>query len=125
MFSSTLFFFFFLFDEKYIKYFFFFFQAEDGIRDGHVTGVQTCALPIFCRRSASLYYARHQTSLKTGAHSGRSNLVIPQNSRGYCSWHTASSSSQGLYKPFRHAEEKYFRRPGEICRRKAYIYMRG
>src|SRR5207253_3736179 len=23
------------------------FQAEDGIRDGHVTGVQTCALPIF------------------------------------------------------------------------------
>src|SRR5690625_6542102 len=26
---------------------FFFFQTEDGIRDGHVTGVQTCALPIF------------------------------------------------------------------------------
>src|SRR5690625_8021317 len=25
----------------------FFLQAEDGIRDGHVTGVQTCALPIF------------------------------------------------------------------------------
>src|SRR5215208_2212245 len=24
----------------------YFFQAEDGIRDGHVTGVQTCALPI-------------------------------------------------------------------------------
>src|SRR5437870_518409 len=28
---------------------FFFFQAEDGIRDGHVTGVQTCALPIYAR----------------------------------------------------------------------------
>src|SRR5256885_8628461 len=28
---------------------FFFFQAEDGIRDYKVTGVQTCALPIFCR----------------------------------------------------------------------------
>src|SRR5260221_1607564 len=28
-------------------YFFFFFQAEDGIRDHCVTGVQTCALPIF------------------------------------------------------------------------------
>src|SRR5258706_11457669 len=26
---------------------FFFFQAEDGIRDWSVTGVQTCALPIF------------------------------------------------------------------------------
>src|SRR5258706_8521911 len=29
--------------------FFFFFQAEDGIRDWSVTGVQTCALPIFVR----------------------------------------------------------------------------
>src|SRR6266481_647226 len=28
---------------------FFFFQAEDGIRDGTVTGVQTCALPILER----------------------------------------------------------------------------
>src|SRR5699024_11503846 len=29
------------------SYYFFFFQAEDGIRDRNVTGVQTCALPIF------------------------------------------------------------------------------
>src|SRR2546430_7175628 len=29
-----------------IHFFFFFFQAEDGIRDLTVTGVQTCALPI-------------------------------------------------------------------------------
>src|SRR5439155_8005579 len=29
----------------------FFFQAEDGIRDGHVTGVQTCALPISHRHA--------------------------------------------------------------------------
>src|SRR5947208_11856788 len=29
--------------------FFFFFQAEDGIRDDLVTGVQTCALPIYLR----------------------------------------------------------------------------
>src|SRR5437870_12500770 len=28
-------------------YWAFFFQAEDGIRGGHVTGVQTCALPIY------------------------------------------------------------------------------
>src|SRR5689334_1505205 len=32
-----------------IFFFFFFFQAEDGIRDGTVTGVQTCALPISSR----------------------------------------------------------------------------
>src|SRR5215475_8686918 len=34
--------------------FFFFFQAEDGIRDFHVTGVQTCALPISIATSAVL-----------------------------------------------------------------------
>src|SRR2546430_12664231 len=32
----------------------FFFQAEDGIRDLTVTGVQTCALPIFIRRWCGL-----------------------------------------------------------------------
>ena len=31
-----------------VIFFFFFFQAEDGIRDWSVTGVQTCALPIWC-----------------------------------------------------------------------------
>src|SRR5699024_11893355 len=32
----------------------FFFQAEDGIRDRNVTGVQTCALPISTRCANSL-----------------------------------------------------------------------
>src|ERR1022692_186971 len=34
-------------------FFFFFFQAEDGIRDYKVTGVQTCALPISSDMTAS------------------------------------------------------------------------
>src|SRR2546422_7629474 len=34
------------FDLLFVCIFFFFFQAEDGIRDVAVTGVQTCALPI-------------------------------------------------------------------------------
>src|SRR2546429_8385086 len=40
--------------------FFFFFQAEDGIRDVAVTGVQTCALPIFVidRTGNALYFSR-------------------------------------------------------------------
>src|SRR6266699_3445174 len=37
--------------------FFFFFQAEDGIRDADVTGVQTCALPIF----SSVSQRRHDS----------------------------------------------------------------
>src|SRR5690606_40402720 len=32
-----------------------FFQAEDGIRDFHVTGVQTCALPICARYKTRQY----------------------------------------------------------------------
>src|SRR5690606_40283738 len=39
---------------------FFFFQAEDGIRDFHVTGVQTCALPIL---KLSWEVARHSWRL--------------------------------------------------------------
>src|SRR3989454_11625806 len=31
---------------RFSLFFFFFFQAEDGIRDYKVTGVQTCALPV-------------------------------------------------------------------------------
>src|SRR3989441_9871535 len=34
-------------------FYFFFFQAEDGIRDKLVTGVQTCALPILARPCAA------------------------------------------------------------------------
>src|SRR3712207_4621527 len=36
-----------------LKFCFFFFQAEDGIRDIGVTGVQTCALPIYCANFVS------------------------------------------------------------------------
>src|SRR5205809_6063588 len=43
-----------------ICFFFFFFQAEDGIRDVAVTGVQTCALPIFDRDGAGdVVYHQH------------------------------------------------------------------
>src|SRR2546426_6584952 len=39
---------------------FFFFQAEDGIRDYKVTGVQTCALPIFRRGREHLQQERDE-----------------------------------------------------------------
>src|SRR3989442_7432798 len=37
--------------------FFFFFQAEDGIRDADVTGVQTCALPISILARSAVSFA--------------------------------------------------------------------
>src|SRR2546429_7062387 len=45
-------------------YFFFFFQAEDGIRDVAVTGVQTCALPIFV--AAAKYLDRERLEIFCG-----------------------------------------------------------
>src|SRR5690348_10096992 len=47
----------------YLCLFFFFFQAEDGIRDGRVTGVQTCALPI----STNLPYAANTVPISAQA----------------------------------------------------------
>src|SRR5438067_12556367 len=38
---------------------FFFFQAEDGIRDRNVTGVQTCALPIFFEKLLAQESLKH------------------------------------------------------------------
>src|SRR5438105_10750494 len=44
-------------------FFFFFFQAEDGIRDPLVTGVQTCALPIL---GAGIRVESHNTAVVEG-----------------------------------------------------------
>src|SRR2546430_11031920 len=46
--------------------YFFFFQAEDGIRDLTVTGVQTCALPICHPQTAG---ARRRAGSASGRHS--------------------------------------------------------
>src|SRR5207249_8483549 len=68
--------FFFLF---YIFFFFFFFQAEDGIRDRNVTGVQTCALPILmvssCARLAS--WTTTYTNPRSGSGPRASMYVAP------------------------------------------------
>src|SRR5690606_39531038 len=40
--------------------FFFYFQAEDGIRDFHVTGVQTCALPISLHSFNDMYTIQYE-----------------------------------------------------------------
>src|SRR5438046_4882696 len=58
-------------------FFFFFFQAEDGIRDWSVTGVQTCALPISFFRAFPEYWDRRIAWPAAGAgllHPGRTLL---------------------------------------------------
>src|SRR6267154_5539268 len=54
---------------------FFFFQAEDGIRDGRVTGVQTCALPICAVRGVTQHPSGVEVAIerqgRTETRSGR------------------------------------------------------
>src|SRR5205807_2922089 len=54
--------------------FFFFFQAEDGIRDYKVTGVQTCALPISTeiRNAAEIAQGANAAATTSSAASSRS-----------------------------------------------------
>src|SRR2546422_4847862 len=59
--------------------FFFFFQAEDGIRDVAVTGVQTCALPIsWTAHKRTLQPISLNMSPPTNAGWARSIIMIPQ-----------------------------------------------
>src|SRR3989449_5632601 len=60
--------------------FFFFFQAEDGIRDVAVTGVQTCALPIFAGKAGSFVLQR--TGIFENGVAKESYFVIPGSGTG-------------------------------------------
>src|SRR2546426_9422699 len=60
---------------------FFFFQAEDGIRDYKVTGVQTCALPIYLRGDAGgprRLGVREPSFLRGAGPSGTEQLGLPR-----------------------------------------------
>src|SRR5438067_6787003 len=57
-----------------LLFFFFFFQAEDGIRDRNVTGVQTCALPIYGGRIVNIS--------TDGTHMGFSGATVYLGSKG-------------------------------------------
>src|SRR3989441_4160345 len=57
------------------KLFFFFFQAEDGIRDKLVTGVQTCALPI-CRGKSIFHQIFQSGNHSIGKWTSHDNIVL-------------------------------------------------
>src|SRR2546426_1263238 len=89
--------------------YFFFFQAEDGIRDYKVTGVQTCALPISgsrspraCDASCSEHFG-HRPQKMTSASSSAKPSVLEAVKQGIAP--TAQSTSR--------SEE---RRVGKECR---------
>src|SRR6266850_3835865 len=71
MWGNVLFLFVFLFFCLGFLVFFFFFQAEDGIRDYKVTGVQTCALPIWAARLPNSVYPYSLTSWRNRSFASR------------------------------------------------------
>src|SRR5690606_40107420 len=63
-------------------FFLFFFQAEDGIRDFHVTGVQTCALPISKRHLTELEAVLEAGPYGTALSAGATGTAGPVGSAG-------------------------------------------
>src|SRR5438093_7177261 len=66
-----------LFIDVFVLFFFFFFQAEDGIRDWSVTGVQTCALPICALKEQELTARGGPPQTRTPASSASSPPLSP------------------------------------------------
>src|SRR2546429_976849 len=91
-----------------LNVFFFFFQAEDGIRDVAVTGVQTCALPIchFCRAFKQRFGVSPSDARGMTAHG---SAIGPVESAGLSLAH-AKSTCHAL------AGRSEERRVGEECR---------
>src|SRR5256885_4439528 len=88
-------------------YFFFFFQAEDGIRDYKVTGVQTCALPILEKMGVpTQVHVRHGIVVDQVFAEVRQNnfdLIV-----------TGSSQARGMVRHYIMRSEE--RRVGKECR---------
>src|SRR5438132_2545618 len=74
---------------------FFFFQAEDGIRDHCVTGVQTCALPIWamCGRGMTLSRVRRPLTAVRRADRGSEDSLAGNGCRKFRSEEHTSDSS--------------------------------
>src|SRR5690606_41201601 len=94
---------------------YFFFQAEDGIRDFHVTGVQTCALPISTNRDPESFAALSK--------------LIPPSASPSATWSFGSKSKTGgsptrrsstLAASSSRSEE---RRVGKECRSRVSGYL--
>src|SRR5205823_8838037 len=91
--------------------FFFFFQAEDGIRDKLVTGVQTCALPISAGGGAAGGASDKTSAAGTNITPPRSSP--PSSARAARASSTVATTSAESPAPNARSEE---RRVGKECR---------
>src|SRR5690606_40024395 len=94
----------------------FFFQAEDGIRDFHVTGVQTCALPIFLHQPPAIKkkFQPQGASLPKTRPSPQSVPVLP--APALLTFHLLRSTFYVLRSTFYFLPRSEERRVGKECR---------
>src|SRR5687767_15523887 len=90
----------------------FFFQAEDGIRDKLVTGVQTCALPILLAIAAVFLFACDQGG--GGAGGGGGTVIVGMRS-DFGGFNPVTSSGQYDIELMNYARSEE-RRVGKECR---------
>src|SRR5438874_6973393 len=107
--------------------FFFFFQAEDGIRDLYVTGVQTCALPILRNRN---YLSNYQCSERIPGHCKsllglHGRFILPmfrqRNSMQSAACCKRIRSIESIYRNLSWRSEE--RRVGKECRCRTWTYQ--
>src|SRR2546425_11783949 len=98
-----------------LLFFFFFFQAEDGIRDKLVTGVQTCALPIHLRRARECLEAVDATEEMAALLNtqGRLEAQLGRHAEASRAYREALAWVQRVSRDAGRSEE---RRVGEECR---------
>src|SRR5205807_3840479 len=94
-----------------LLFFFFFFQAEDGIRDYKVTGVQTCALPISSAYCFMAPYSAIIRSRRDGIRSATATILNPP-----ASLYPFACCPPGQPAPMMPARRSEERRVGKECR---------
>src|SRR5690606_39986393 len=95
---------------------YFFFQAEDGIRDFHVTGVQTCALPIFKSVVTPATTTTTTTTAATPVIRQRTKIVVVSSAAEAAA--LAALAPDGHSNHFFRSEE---RRVGKECRARLWL----
>src|SRR5207253_8523381 len=96
----------------------------DGIRDGHVTGVQTCALPISeeSKGSVGIYTTldmspdqrKHYIDALAERHDGQSELQVDPNNSGWNDYGERSLSKAGSNPALKRSEERRVGKEGSM-----------
>src|SRR5690606_39537884 len=99
----------------------YFFQAEDGIRDFHVTGVQTCALPISARAASAAMMSPAPSSHSVAA--TQASLPLLAKTRSQTSVAMKKAIGKGMSIGWMGCPRSEERRVGKECRSPGPAYQ--